>query len=85
MALTKSQLEKKVATILSEVKDNVVSDGLDILAASLAAAIVSANATGLFDKVDLHPYMVNLEERIDKTLKVLDVPHRNNFKMKRAN
>ena len=85
MALTKSQLEKKVATILSEVKDNTVSDGLDILAASLAAAIVSANATGLFDKVDLHPYMVNLEERIDKTLKVLDVPKRNDFRMKRAN
>ena len=85
MTLTEKELQKHVGAILTEVQNLTAADGLDVLAAALATAIVSANATGLFDKVDLHSYMMNLEERIAKTLKVLDVPKRNDFRMKRAN
>lgn len=85
MTLTEKEIQKKVGLILQEVQNEITADGIDILAASLASAIVSANATGLFDKVDLHPFLMGLEERISSTLKVLDVPKRDNFRMKRAN
>lgn len=85
MTLTQKELEKRVARILETVQNDNVADGLDVLAAALASAIVSANATKLFDKVDLHPFLMNLEDRISRTLVVLDKPARADFKMKRAN
>lgn len=85
MTLTQREIEKKVGQILSEVQNDTTADGIDVLAAALASALVSANATGLFDKNDLHPFLVDLENRIAKTLKVLDTPKRDNIRMKRAN
>lgn len=85
MTLTEKEIQKKVGLILQEVQNEQASDGIDILAASLASAIVSANATGLFDKTDLHSFMMDLENRMAKTMKVLDTPKRNDFRMKRAN
>lgn len=85
MTLTEKQISQIVGRILSEVREYYAGDGIDVLAASLASAIISANATGLFDKRDLHAFMADLEMRIEKTLKVLDVPKRSSdILMRRA-
>lgn len=84
MTLTEKQLTHIVGKILNDVKDLQAGDGIDALAAALSSAIISANATKLFDKVDLHPFLMELENRLNKTLQVLDLP-KQKFTLKRSN
>jgi hypothetical protein len=84
MTLTQEELSRKVAEILTVVKGNTVADGIDILAASLSAAIVSANNSGLFGRESLEPFFDELTARIGKTMKYLSMTKEKPIRIRRA-
>lgn len=67
--MKENEINEKVGRVLAVVRYSTVSDGIDVLSASLASAIISANATGLFEESDLKPFLNDLEKRIMEAMK----------------
>ena len=66
--MKENEINEKVGRVLAVVRYSTVSDGIDVLSASLASAIISANATGLFNEEDLKPFLDDLDKRIRKAM-----------------
>ncbi len=67
--MKENEIKEKVGRVLAVVRYSTVPDGIDVLTASLVSAIMSANATGLFDENDIKPFMDELEKRIKEAMK----------------
>ena len=62
-------LKRRVSSILRNIEDESIPDGMDILSAAISSVLISAMASGMLKPADVHDYFSELERRISKTFK----------------
>lgn len=66
--MREKELKEHVETILKEIENLEVADGMDILSVAISHVITTAVASGLFKKEDVDAYFHELTKRINKVL-----------------